>query len=80
MTRDTAFRPLHAARETPMLSKLVPFEDKVTLIMNTGVQFLDFGLTLELRKAISLCCGWSTTSATTSTTIPRGPGSRSSPS
>jgi hypothetical protein len=35
-----------------MLSKLVPFEDKVTLIMNTGVQFLDFGLTLTLRKAL----------------------------
>jgi len=35
-----------------MLSKLVNFEDKITLIMNTGVQFLDFGLTLELRKAL----------------------------
>ena len=35
-----------------MLSKLVSFEDKVTLIMNTGVQFLDFGLKLALRKEL----------------------------
>ena len=35
-----------------MLSKPVSFEDKVTLIMNTGVQFLDFGLKLELRKEL----------------------------
>ena len=35
-----------------MLSKLVKFEDKVTLIMNTGVQFLDFGLKLESRKIL----------------------------
>jgi len=35
-----------------MLNKPVSFEDKVTLIMNTGVQFLDFGLKLELRKEL----------------------------
>lgn len=35
-----------------MLSKPVSFEDKVTLIMNTGVQFLDFGLKLELRREL----------------------------
>jgi hypothetical protein len=35
-----------------MLTKPVSFEDKVTLIMNTGVQFLDFGLKLELRKEL----------------------------
>ena len=35
-----------------MLSKPVSFEDKVTLIMNTGVQFLDFGLKLEMRKEL----------------------------
>jgi hypothetical protein len=35
-----------------MLSKLVNFEDKVTLIGNTGVQFLDFGLRLALRREL----------------------------
>ena len=35
-----------------MLAKLVNFEDKVTLIMGTGVQLLDFGLKLELRKEL----------------------------
>lgn len=35
-----------------MLSKLVNFENKVTLIANSGVQFLDFGLKLALRKAL----------------------------
>lgn len=34
-----------------MLAKLVRFENKVTLIANTGVQFLDFGLSLALRAA-----------------------------
>ena len=36
-----------------MLAKLVNFEDKVTLIMDTGVQFLDFSLRLELRKEMA---------------------------
>ncbi len=35
-----------------MLSKLVNFENKITLIANSGVQFLDFGLNLALRKAL----------------------------
>jgi hypothetical protein len=35
-----------------MLSKLVSFEDKIALIQNTGVQFLDFGLKLALRKEL----------------------------
>ncbi len=35
-----------------MLSRLVNFENKVTLIANSGVQFLDFGLSLALRKAL----------------------------
>ncbi len=35
-----------------MLTKPVSFEDKVTLIMNTGVQFLDFALKLELRREL----------------------------
>jgi len=35
-----------------MLSKPVSFEDKVTLIMNTGVQFLDFRLKLDVRREL----------------------------
>jgi hypothetical protein len=35
-----------------MLAKLVNFESKVTLIANSGIQFLDFGLNLTLRKAL----------------------------
>lgn len=35
-----------------MLARLVNFETKVTLIADSGVQFLDFGLTLALRKAL----------------------------
>lgn len=35
-----------------MLAKLVNFENKVTLIAGSGVQFLDFGLDLALRKAL----------------------------
>ena len=35
-----------------MLSKLVNYEGKVTLVMNTGVQFLDFGLKLDLRRTL----------------------------
>jgi len=35
-----------------MLSKLMNFEDKVTLIRDTGVQFLDFGLGLDLRRQL----------------------------
>lgn len=35
-----------------MLSKLMNFEDKVTLIRDTGVQFLDFGLGLDLRREL----------------------------
>lgn len=33
-----------------MLSKLVNFDETVTLIANSGVQFLDFGLKLDLRR------------------------------
>jgi hypothetical protein len=33
-----------------MLSELVEFSESTTLIMRTGIQFLDFGLTLDLRK------------------------------
>ncbi len=36
-----------------MLSKLVNFDKAVTLIANSGVQFLDFGLTLDLRREMS---------------------------
>lgn len=35
-----------------MLARLVNFENKVTLIANSGIQFLDFGLNLSLRKAL----------------------------
>ncbi len=35
-----------------MLARLVNFENKVTLIANSGVQFLDFGLRLALRKSL----------------------------
>lgn len=35
-----------------MLAKLVNFENKVTLIADSGIQFLDFGLNLALRKAL----------------------------
>jgi hypothetical protein len=34
-----------------MLPKLVPFEEKVTLIMGSGIQFLDFGIAFEPRRA-----------------------------
>lgn len=33
-----------------MLAELVTFSEKATLIMQSGVQFMDFGLTLDLRK------------------------------
>ncbi|RYU59905.1 virulence factor SrfB [Methylolobus aquaticus] len=33
-----------------MLSELVEFSDNATLIMRSGVQFLDFGLSVDLRK------------------------------
>ncbi len=33
-----------------MLAELVTFSEKATLIMRSGVQFLDFGLSLDLRK------------------------------
>ncbi|MDF9393507.1 MULTISPECIES: virulence factor SrfB [Methylococcus] len=33
-----------------MLSELVEFAEKATLIMRSGVQFMDFGLTLDLRR------------------------------
>lgn len=35
-----------------MLTELVNFEESVTLISNTGVQFLDFGLTFNPRKVM----------------------------
>ena len=33
-----------------MLMELVNFEESVTLISNTGVQFMDFGLRLDSRE------------------------------
>lgn len=33
-----------------MLSELVEFSENATLIMRSGIQFLDFGLSLDLRK------------------------------
>ncbi len=33
-----------------MLAELVTFSEKATLIMQSGVQFMDFGLTLDVRK------------------------------
>ena len=33
-----------------MLTELVNFEEEITLISNTGVQFLDFGLTVNPRR------------------------------
>jgi hypothetical protein len=33
-----------------MLAELVKFSERATLIMRTGIQFMDFGLTLDLRK------------------------------
>lgn len=33
-----------------MLAELIEFGEETTLIMRTGVQFMDFGLTLDLRK------------------------------
>ncbi len=33
-----------------MLAQLIDFGEETTLIMRTGVQFMDFGLTLDLRK------------------------------
>ncbi|CCG42799.1 virulence factor SrfB [Magnetospirillum molischianum] len=33
-----------------MLAQLIEFGEDATLIMRTGVQFMDFGLTLDLRK------------------------------
>ncbi|MFZ1414659.1 MAG: virulence factor SrfB [Defluviicoccus sp.] len=33
-----------------MLAELVQFSEKVSLIMGSGIQFLDFGLTLDLRR------------------------------
>lgn len=33
-----------------MLATLTSFEERITLIMNTGVQFLDLGLTLDLHR------------------------------
>ncbi len=33
-----------------MLAQVVKFEEQATLIMSSGLQFMDFGLTLELRK------------------------------
>ena len=38
-----------AGQET-MLVKLIRFEDEATLIMRSGVQFMDFGLSLDPRK------------------------------
>ncbi len=35
-----------------MLPKLVNFREKVTLIMGTGIQFLDFGMDIPLRKEL----------------------------
>ncbi|MCB1789360.1 MAG: virulence factor SrfB [Gammaproteobacteria bacterium] len=35
-----------------MLPRLVNFREKVTLIMGTGVQFLDFGMKIPLRKEL----------------------------
>jgi hypothetical protein len=35
-----------------MLPRLVNFRDKVTLVMGTGVQFLDFGMEIPLRKEL----------------------------
>lgn len=35
-----------------MLPRLVNFREKVTLIMGTGVQFLDFGMDVALRKEL----------------------------
>lgn len=33
-----------------MLAELIRFEDEATLIMRTGLQFMDFGLTLDLKR------------------------------
>jgi Uncharacterized protein conserved in bacteria, putative virulence factor len=33
-----------------MLPELIPFEEEATLIMRSGIQFMDFGLTVDLRK------------------------------
>lgn len=33
-----------------MLPELIRFEEEATVIMSTGVQFMDFGLTLDLKK------------------------------
>lgn len=33
-----------------MLTKLVKFEDEITLVVRSGIQFVDFGLTLDPRK------------------------------
>lgn len=33
-----------------MFPKKIDYEDKITLIMGSGIQFLDFALTLEVRK------------------------------
>ena len=33
-----------------MLAELVKFSEQVALIMRSGIQFMDFGLTLDLRK------------------------------
>ncbi|MEA4837108.1 MAG: virulence factor SrfB, partial [Rhodospirillaceae bacterium] len=33
-----------------MLAKLIRFEDEATLIMRSGIQFMDFGLNLDPTK------------------------------
>ncbi len=35
-----------------MLAQLIRFEEETTLVMRSGIQFLDFGLTLDLRKEL----------------------------
>lgn len=35
-----------------MLAEVIRFEEDATLIMRTGVQFMDFGLTLDLKKEV----------------------------
>ena len=35
-----------------MLPELIRFEEEATLIMRTGIQFLDFGLSLDLKKEL----------------------------
>lgn len=35
-----------------MFPEKTDYEDKITLIMGSGVQFLDFAVTLELRREL----------------------------